>query len=95
MKYISALRLYKYINDNKIEWRWSWHSNHSAEDVIILPLICQLKEFNDLLTDNFLDEGGYEISMKKGYVGIWMNDICEYYDIDIEEVFPRDAEKEY
>jgi hypothetical protein len=89
---MTALQLYKYVTDNGIEWHW--HNHDGEQDVILLPYIMHLEEFNDLLSNGIFDDAGIEITMWKGYVGIWMLDICEYYGIKLEEVFPGDAEKE-
>jgi hypothetical protein len=82
---MTELDLYKFINDNNIEWHRQ--DNDGTPDIIIFPFIFQLDEFYKLLKGYKTDEGGLEIRLFYGYVSVWMNEICEYYDIDIKKVF--------
>lgn len=84
---MTELELYNFINDNNIEWHR--HNNEGNHDVVILPYIFQLEDFSNLIKNYDTDEG-LELRLKNGYVGIWMNDICEYFGIDIDKVFIGD-----
>ena len=81
---MTELELYKYIKNNSIEWRKE--INNGIDDIIIFPYIFQLEEFSNLIKC-YYDDGGLEIRLLNGYVGIWMNVVCEYYAIDINNVF--------
>jgi len=81
---MSDLELYKYITENNIEWRREL--NNGVEDVLIFPLICQVKEFSDLIKSCVGDEG-IECRLMDGYISIWMNDICEYYGLETNKIF--------
>lgn len=91
---MTELELYKYINDNNIEWhRWHRHldNRHSVADIIIFPYIFQIDEFAKLIKDYTSDEG-MECYLKDGYFAFWMRDLCDYYDIDIDKVFCGDEQ---
>ena len=88
---MNALSLYKFIEDNNIEWHW--HEKEEESDVIIFVNYWDLKEWFELLKDHpLLDEDGYECVMKDTYLCIWMRSLCEYSDIEIEEVFDKSKE---
>jgi hypothetical protein len=86
---MTELELYKYINDNDIEWHR--HDNDGKQDIIILPYTFQLEGFSKLI-ENYDPDEGLEMRLKNGYVGIWMNDLCEYYGIDMDKVFCGDEQ---
>jgi hypothetical protein len=84
---MTELQLYKFITTTSIEWRWQ--NNHNAEgklDVLIMPTPDEANELMQLLTGNIFEDG-IEITMMKGYFCIWMQEICDYYGIDIHAVF--------
>lgn len=82
---MTELELYKYITENNIEWHWG--ENNEQPDVIILPYTFQIEDLNNLLDPTIFDDEGVPCVMKNGYLAIWMRDICEYYDIELERVF--------
>jgi len=81
---MTELELYKYITDNEIEWHR--RDNNGKLDVIIFPSISDIDEFVELAR-GCVDDEGIECSLKDGYLAIWMQDICDYYGIDIDKVF--------
>lgn len=81
---MTELSLYKFITENDIEWHR--HENNRKPDVIILPYTFHLQEFEKLIEYYDTDEG-LEMHLKNGYVAIWMNDLCNYFGIDIDKVF--------
>lgn len=88
---MKAVDLYKYIQNNNIEWHRE--EKNGEEDVIIFPYFFQIKEFYELLDPTIFDDDGIECVMKDGYLAIWMKDICEYYDIDVDlnDIFEGDS----
>ncbi len=82
---MTELSLYKYINDNGIEWHR--RDNDGTPDVIIFPYYFQIEDFKKMLSNSLFDDGGIECRMMDGYFAFWMKDICEYYDVDIDKVF--------
>ena len=85
---MTELELYKFIKNHNIEWHRE--DNNGTEDVIIFPLFCHINTLNTLLSPGLFDDGGIECRIMDGYIAIWMKDICEYYDIEIEKVFEGD-----
>jgi len=84
---MTELKLYRYIDDNNIEWHWD------GDDVLIFPYYFQIKDFMDLLGASAFDDDGILCVMKHNYFAIYMKDMCENYDIDIETVFPKKDEE--
>ncbi len=81
---MTELGLYKYISDNNIEWHR--HNNEGVPDVVILPYTFQLEDFNKLI-ENYDTDDGLEVRLKNGYAAIWMKDLCEYFDVEMDNVF--------
>lgn len=84
---MTELELYKYIQENGIEWHR--YENDGKEDVLIFPYIFQLEEFANMIK-NATDEEGVECRIKGNYVAVWMLDICEYFGIEMDNVFKGD-----
>jgi len=80
---MTELELYKYINDNNIEWHR--RDNDGTPDIVIFPYTFQVEEFANLIKSS-IDEG-IECRLMNGYFAFWMKDICEYYGIDMDKVF--------
>ena len=86
---MEAIDLYKYINDNNIEWHYQ--DNNGTDDVIIFTYAFQVEDFNKLIK-KYVSDGGIECRMMDGYFAFWMNDICEHFGIELSKVFdPKDA----
>ena len=78
---MTTLDLYKFITSKQIEY----HSDE--DDIIIFVNLYDLQEWNDLLGTRILDEDGIECVLKFGYVCFELKHICEYFDIELTEVF--------
>jgi len=85
---MTELELYKFINDNNIEWHKE--DNDGTEDIIIFPNFWQMESFKQILSPCLFDDGGIECRMMDGYFAFWMKDICEYYGVEPEKVFIGD-----
>ena len=81
---MTELDLYKFIANNGIEWHR--RDNNGKPDIIIFPLICQIEEFANLVK-GYTGDGGIECRLMDGYFAFWMQDICDYYGIEINNVF--------
>lgn len=87
---MTELELYKYITENKIEYHW--FKKDGEKDVWLCIPFNELEEFRDLLTLGLFDDEGLEVHMKDYYVVVTMNYICDYYDIEITNVFGEPKE---
>lgn len=81
---MTAIELYKFTRENKLEWHWY------DEDVILFIPNYDLDDWNKLLGHGITDEDGLECVMRDGYFCFCMKDICEYFGIDINEIFEKD-----
>jgi hypothetical protein len=80
---MTSLELYKFVDDNQIEYHWH------DEDVIAFVTVWDIEDFNKMLGVSILDEEGIKCTMKEKYFCFWMKDICEYFDIKLDEIFPN------
>lgn len=81
---MTAIQLYRFITENKIEYHWH------EDDVILMPNISELKEFSDLLGCNITDDDGIKCTMKYGYFCFYMREICDYFGIELTEIFKKE-----
>ncbi len=81
---MTELDLYKYITENTIEWHRQ--DNEGTPDIIIFPYVFQIEGFSSLVKSYVADEG-LEVRLRDGYIAIWMKDLCDSYDIDMDKVF--------
>ena len=82
---MKAIELYKFIHDNNVEFHW--RDNEGTKDVIIFPYTFWMDEFSKLIKGCDFDGQGIECRLMDGYFAIWMKDICEYFGIELEEIF--------
>lgn len=82
--------LEKFLKDNNVGWKWE--DNKGIPDVLIYPLIEQFFDFSKLIR-KYLREYCLYLKCKNNLVGIYMNDICLFYDIKTEEIFKEQKEK--
>lgn len=85
---MKAIELYKFITENNIEWHY--RDNEGTEDVLIFPYTFQMDELSKLLKSYDYCDGGIDCTLMDGYFAFWMNDLCEYYGIELSEVFNKD-----
>ena len=81
---MKKLDLYKFVHENNIEY----HKDDSDDLEIILFINNYLLDvWCKILGNGILDEEGIECVMKEGYFCFHMKEICDYFGIDIEEIF--------
>ena len=85
---MSELELYKFVSDEMLEY--NHHENRGEKDVILFVPFYQLEDFNKLLGEGITEESGIECTMKHNYLYFWMKGICDYFDIDVHNVFTAD-----
>lgn len=84
---MKALDLYKFVNENNIEYHWI----EGGKDVILFVSNQYLQEWNKLLGCHILDEEGIECTMKDGYLCFKMKDICEHFDTELSDIFKNES----
>lgn len=83
---MTELSLYKFITDNILET--STYENILNERVYLLFVNNRnISDFHKLFSPSTFDDDGVECKMKDGYFVFDMKEICEYHDVDVEEVF--------
>ena len=83
---MTELDLYKFVAESNIEYHWY------DDKVRMFVPIYLIEEFNDLFDVNDFDDDNIECTMKQGYFGFDMTEICDYHGFDIEKIF-TDKEK--
>ena len=81
---MSELELYKFIN-SAVEWHRQ--ENDGQPDILIFVDYTQLESFVKLASDFFDNSEQANAVLKSNYACIWMVEICDYYGIDIDNVF--------
>lgn len=84
---MTELQLYKFVNNNKLEYHWA---NKTKKEVYLFVPFCLLSGFTSLFGNDYFDDGDFACVMKKDYVCFDMAEICQYYDIDIDEIFDKE-----
>ncbi len=84
---MTELQLYKFITDKTIEYH---KSPFSDTDFIFFVNNRDIDDWNTLLGSNITDEDGIECIMKDGYFCFYAADICDYFDIEIANVFVKE-----
>jgi len=80
---MKAIDLYKFKYENDIECHFI------DNDVIMFVNYDQIEEFRKILDTVIFDDEGINCIMKDGYFCFMMREICDYYDIDIQEIFNK------
>ena len=83
---MTELELYKFINTNSIEWHKA--DNEGTPDIFICVAIYVIDDFYKLLR-GYIKGGdeGIECRLMDGYFVFWMNDLCDHYGIEPDNVF--------
>ena len=84
---MTALKLYKFIKNNNIEYHWI----DNDTDVVMFVGLSDLDEFYRLLMPSLIfEDEGIQCNMKDRYFCFKMDDICSHFDIDINEIFDKE-----
>lgn len=81
---MTELDLYKFVRKNKLEYHW--YDN----DVLLLIPFYLLEDFNKMIGYHYFDEDGIQCVMRYDYCCFEMKSICEYFDIDIKNIFEKE-----
>jgi len=82
---MKATDLLRFINNNDVEYHWL----KDDKDVILCVMNYQIQAFYSLLDATIFDDEGIKCIMRDGYFVFDMMQICDYYDINIEDVFEK------
>ena len=88
---MTALQLFRFITENGIEWRYQ--DNDGTDDVIIFVRAWLISDFSKLLDPTLFSDGPIECNFTGDSIAFWMVEICNHYDINLEEVFIPKEEK--
>ena len=86
---MTALQLYQYIHEYDIEWRpqHNHEYNYDKQDVIIFISPILIESFCEMFDRK--DDDPFVFHFNGEYFAIYMADICEYYEIDMKQVFKQ------
>ena len=87
---MTELQLFKWIKEYDPAYRWD--SRDGKEDVILWISHPALESFIKLLPYSLFDEGGIETRLQWEGLAIWASDICEPFDINMENIFEQNEE---
>lgn len=84
---MTELQLYKWVEEYEPEWRWD------GQKVIVWISVWSLESFLKLFDSSiFNDGGGLDARLTGRYIAIVINDVCDYFGIEIENVFPKEKQ---
>ena len=84
---MTSLDLQNFIQGHSIEYHWT----HDKSNVYIYLDFDKIDAFYDLLSICIFDDEGIECQMKNGYFVFSMTDICEYYGLNVNEIFTKQS----
>ena len=83
MTELTELQVYKFVQDKEIDWR--------GDKLILWLSGRELSEFADLLGDNYLGDGGCEVTLLSGgNVAVELQHILEDFDIAPKNIRERE-----
>ncbi|GAG32900.1 unnamed protein product [marine sediment metagenome] len=85
---MKAKDLKQFIEKYNIEWNYA--DNEGIEDIVIFIYTFQIDRFIKIFTSDLFDDGGRDFTCTGQYFSILMKDICDYYGIELNEVFNKD-----
>ena len=85
---MTALELYKFINENTLEWRWQEDENNDDNVILFIPFD-YLEEFTKLINLDYINDGYHRVIMKGDSICIFLDEVCSAYGLDINEIFEK------
>jgi len=82
---MTELQISKFMSENGVEWHRE--NNKGKPDIIISVYISHLQEFCEIVKTFTPDYAGLEMNLRGNYMAIWMNDLFEYFNLDMDKVF--------
>jgi len=86
---MTELELYKFVDDNCLEYNWI--ENDIGDDINVILFVNneQIEDFKKLLDYSIFDENGITCIAKYEYFCFHMLEICDYFGINISNVFKK------
>ena len=87
---MTELDLYKFLNDedNGVQ-QYNWE----GEEFLVWISLWYLEDFTDMVGYNYLSDGGIDCNLQNDCICIDIVGICEYYDIDLENILEKEEVK--
>lgn len=82
---MKEITLYKFVNENDIEY----HYVNSEDDIILFVPYYLIEDFVETIGTSIMDEEGLECVLKRGYIAIMMQNICNYHNVQMFEIFDK------
>jgi len=82
---MTELQISKFIDEHCVEWHRE--DNKGKPDIIIFVYTYNLEDFCEIAKTFTPDYAGLEMNLRSNYVAIWMNDLFEYFNLDMDKVF--------
>jgi hypothetical protein len=81
---MTALKLYKFIQENDIELRWE------DEELIAWVGFHCISEFTDMIGYDYLSDGGLDANLQYHCLALDIVPICEYFDIEPTDILEKE-----
>ena len=84
---MTELDLYKFLNDedNGVQ-QYNW----VGEEFLVWISLWYLEDFTKMVGYNYLSDGGLTCNLQSDCACIDIVDICEYYDINLENILKKE-----
>jgi hypothetical protein len=87
-KMINTLEAYKFIRNKKFEY----HFIDDDKDVICFIEFDELTQFCEVFKTDRLTDDPPMVALKSYCIGIEMAQICDYFGVDLDDIFDKDKE---
>lgn len=84
---MTELDLYKFIEESGSSTRYDEETNKA----VMWVYHSNIADFVKLIGNRLLDNGGLEVRLQEFRIAICMNEVCDYYGIDVENVFKNNS----
>lgn len=82
---MTELELYKFLNEDDGVQQYNWE----GDEFLVWIKFWVLEDFTKMIGYNYLSEGGMDCNLQDYCACIDIVDICEYYDIDLENILKK------
>lgn len=79
---MTELQLYKFCKDKEIDWR--------GDKLILWIPFQDIQEFTKMIGYCYLSEGTTNVCLLSDYVALELNELCEYFDIELENILKKE-----